>query len=256
MSWWEENIIAFDLETTSADPEEARIVSVGLVELRPDGSIESSYETLVDPGVPIPAEASEIHGIKDVDVLHLGCFDAYFWRVMDFIDGASTLVVYNARYDLTVLDRELRRHSGNWFNEESVAVIDPFVIDKHLDRYRRGSRKLTATAEHYGVDLSSAHDASADALAAGRLAQALGGFGRIVRRTRNAAEEREFADLVTEWETLKRSAWALHGAQKIWAAAQADGLEEHLRAQGDSEAADGVSKDWPVIGLPTQEDTQ
>ena len=82
------------------------------------------------------------------------------------------IVAYNAAYDLTLLEREAARY-GIAPLPGPGPVIDPLVIDKAVDRYRRGKRTLTAAAEHYGVALPNAHDAGADAVAAGRVAQAI-----------------------------------------------------------------------------------
>src|SRR5699024_4273484 len=81
-------------------------------------------------------------------------------------------VVYNAPYDLTLLDRECRRHGLEPINAPGP-VIDPLVIDKTVDRYRKGKRTLEVAAAHYQVALDDAHDAGADAIAAGRVALAL-----------------------------------------------------------------------------------
>src|SRR5690606_9444921 len=82
------------------------------------------------------------------------------------------ITVFNAPYDLSLLHREALRHGLEPLAAPSP-VIDPLVIDKAVDRYRRGKRTLEVSAEHYGVDLLDAHDAGADAIAAGRVAQAI-----------------------------------------------------------------------------------
>jgi hypothetical protein len=77
------------------------------------------------------------------------------------------VVGFNLCYDLTLLDRELRRHGRPPL--EPGYVIDAFVLDKHVS-YRRGPRKLVDQCQHYGVRIDGAHDAAADALAAARVA--------------------------------------------------------------------------------------
>ena len=88
------------------------------------------------------------------------------------------LVVMNAPFDLTLLDRELRRHRAStldhWFETKPLRVLDPRVLDKHLDRYRKGRRTLTDLCAHYGVVLEGAHDAAADALASMDVVRAVG----------------------------------------------------------------------------------
>ncbi len=111
---WTDGLLAgFDLETTGTDPTEARIVTASVVLAgRHLGVVERSW--LVDPGVEIPAEATAIHGITTEQARREGLpameavpaiagLAAELWRT------GIPVVIYNAAYDLTVLDRELRR---------------------------------------------------------------------------------------------------------------------------------------------------
>jgi DNA polymerase-3 subunit epsilon len=135
-------------------------------------------------------------------------------------------IVYNASYDLTLLDREFRRHY-----DAPLApghVIDPFVLDKQHDRYRRGSRKLLHTARHYGIELSEldAHGAAADALAAARVAWKLA-------RVYPALGAMSLAEL--------------HEKQIGWHAEQARSLAAHFRSKGNDEH---VPTEWPLRPVP------
>jgi DNA polymerase-3 subunit epsilon len=130
--------------------------------------------------VPIPPEATAVHGITDADVeTRGGTLEATVKGIKQTLDAAvaarAPLVIYNAAYDLQVLSEAHRRLYGVPMFPEDWAgyVIDPLVIDRHTDRFRKGSRKLTAVAEHYKVKLTDAHTAVADATAAGYLAIAL-----------------------------------------------------------------------------------
>ncbi|WP_374202513.1 3'-5' exonuclease [Curtobacterium sp. VKM Ac-2922] len=212
--WWHA-LGVFDLETTGIDVETARIVTahVGLIDMTGRSIVEGSW--LADPGVPIPEQASAVHGISteraqaegrpaaEVVAEIVAAVEAVFAR-------GIPLVIYNAPYDLTLLDREAKRHGiaspviGN--------VVDPLVIDKALDTYRKGKRTLEAAAELYGVDLSDAHDAGADAIAAGRVAQAIAA---------------KFPD------DLTISAEELHRKQVAWCADQAASFQQYMRAKRD-----------------------
>jgi DNA polymerase-3 subunit epsilon len=137
------------------------------------------------------------------------------------------LVVMNAPFDLTLLDRELRRHRATtldrWFEPAPLRVLDPRVLDKHLDRYRKGRRTLTDLCAHYDVVLEGAHDAAADALAAMEVVRAVG---------------RRFA---TRLERLSPA--ELHTLQSVWHAAQARGLQAWFARSGSPEAVDPA---WPL----------
>ena len=218
---------AFDTETTSVDVETARIVTACVAHVDGSGLTPPEPETwLIDPGVEIPEEAVAIHGITTEKARAEGHSSA------DAVAGITSvlfstaqegpLVIYNATYDLTVLDREMRRH-GIWYQPAKTPyVIDPFVLDKHLDPYRRGKRTLTATCEHYGLPIDGAHNAAADAIAAARLAWKL------------AKVYPQIAAMPLD---------ELHRLQVKARADQAASFQDYLHKQGKTEAIDGS---WPI----------
>lgn len=160
-------MLSFDLETTSANPLEARIVTSALVRI--DGSQVDAKETLADPGVEIPEEAAKVHGITTEKARaegrpHDEVLQETVAAIKQAWDEGLTLIVYNAPYDLTVL-----RHLTGDFTVTGP-VFDPFVIDRAKDRYRKGSRTLSNVCAEYGVKLDNAHEATADAMAAARIA--------------------------------------------------------------------------------------
>lgn len=170
--WGDGPMCAFDLETTTADPEQALIVTASLVTITP-GSAPRVVTWLADPGVAIPDEAVEVHGVTtDHARTHGRPAREVVAEVAAALDRCRSAgwptVAYNAGYDLTVLARELARHDLPPI--EVGWVIDPLVIDKAVDRYRKGSRRLADTAAHYRVTLAEAHDAAGDAVAAARVA--------------------------------------------------------------------------------------
>lgn len=255
VNWWEGRLVGLDLETTAPDPEEARIVTAAFVVC--GGGLPTGTQTwLADPGVEIPEEATAVHGItteraradgrpmQDVLVgvlanLHEHCV----------VRPHHPLVIFNARYDLTVLDREARRHGCRPLGD--VLVVDPFVIDKWLDRYRKGSRKLDAMCAHYGATLDGAHDASFDALAACRVAWAIAARAQVVRRAWNEEMHAERLALHEEWERVRHDVGLLHEAQRGWALAERDRFAEYKRSVGEHEEADRIEgeRGWPVLEL-------
>ncbi|WP_288792199.1 3'-5' exonuclease [uncultured Corynebacterium sp.] len=160
-------MMSFDLETTSVNPRIARIVTSSLVTI--DGAQANAHEALADPGVEIPAEAAAVHGITTEYAREHGRpHDEVLQETVDMIkrgwEDGLTLIVFNAPYDLSVL----RQLTGDF--TVTGPVFDPLVIDRAKDRYRKGKRNLGALCELYGVKLDNAHDATADATAAARLA--------------------------------------------------------------------------------------
>jgi DNA polymerase-3 subunit epsilon len=206
---------------------------------------------MLNPGVPIPDEAAAIHGVT-TEIAQAGGADpeeglALILAKLEARPPGTPVVVFNARYDLTVLDREARRYGLTPLQDRGpLLVVDPLVIDKWLDRYRKGSRKLEAICAHYGAKLDDAHDAAFDAVAAARLAWALAERGRVIRRVRNGGEALELAALEEAWSNVRHDLGKLHIAQIGWAREQAEGLREHFRKAGNPDA-DRVEVDWPLI---------
>ncbi|WKD57816.1 DNA polymerase III subunit epsilon [Corynebacterium capitovis DSM 44611] len=160
-------MLSFDLETTSPNPLEARIVTSALVRI--DGRDISASEQLADPGVDIPEAAQEIHGISTERARaegrpHEDVLRDTVREIKKGWDEGLTLVVFNAPYDLTVL----RQLTGDF--TVTGAVFDPLVIDRARDPWRKGKRTLGDLAEYYGVRLDNAHEATSDAMAAARIA--------------------------------------------------------------------------------------
>ena len=78
----------------------------------------------------------------------------------DFMQHRVPIVAYNGVYDFTVLAAELARRN---MAELAVAgIVDPFVLDKQADTYRKGKRTLAVVSEHYEVVLDNAHTSQAD----------------------------------------------------------------------------------------------
>lgn len=160
-------MLSFDLETTSTDTKEARIVTSALVRIDDKGAHPS--EMLADPGVDIPEAAQRIHGITTQHAQehgrpHQEVLDNTVAAIRQGWDDGLTLVVFNAAYDLSVL----RALTGD-FTVDGL-VFDPYVVDQLKDQYRRGRRTLGALCKHYKLRLDNAHEATADATAAARLA--------------------------------------------------------------------------------------
>ncbi|SDL78064.1 exonuclease domain-containing protein [Streptomyces wuyuanensis] len=233
MTWHREPLVAFDLETTGTDVETDRIVTAAVVRLEPDGAVSAERTWLLDPGVVIPEQASAIHGISTDRAREHGvpastAIEEITRAVAEVLRSGTPLVVMNARYDLSLLDRECRRYGlesiSERLGEEPSPVIDPLVIDKHVDRYRKGRRALHALCAHYGVPLEDAHDARADAVAAARVVRRMGEEHESVR-TMPLAE--------------------LHDLQARAAAAQSASLQAYLRRTTNPTAV--VETAWPVI---------
>lgn len=179
MTWHTGPLAALDLEATGLDPANARIIEVALLVVDQHGNVEPVVDTLVDPGVPVPQRVTEITGISTDDLVSGGVDPAgVLDQVGKALDGFTRqgvpIVIYNARYDWPLLAGELARHGLPALPTIPPAVlVDPLVLDRHVDRYRRGKRTLDVTARHYGVHDGSLHRAAADSITAVAVTRAI-----------------------------------------------------------------------------------
>jgi DNA polymerase-3 subunit epsilon len=251
--WADDRLVAFDTETSSADPYNARIVSAAMLFVG-NGQPTVEHKWLLKVDIDIEPGATEVHGITtEYANEHGQDRNAAIREIVAMLELCRIVVIYNARFDLTVLNRECQRLGITPLSLERVRVVDPLVIDRHLDKFRKGSRKLADVCRHYGIDLTSAHDASNDALAAVRLAWVLGKRGNITRRYgayenghfRVIPERKaEYDRLVRQWDHCCEDLDALHFAQQLWAKEQEVSLREYKLKRG--EPYDG-SPEWPVV---------
>ena len=236
--WYEGPLVAFDTETTGIDVETDRIVSAAVVVQDARDARPRVTRWLVSPGVPVPEQATAVHGLTQEHLERHGRWPA---PVMDEVArelvahaaANRPLVVMNAPYDLTLLDRELRRHRASslsrYLGDSELCVLDPRVLDKHVDRYRKGPRTLADLCAHYDVELVDPHDAAADALAALSVVRAVG------------------ARFATHLARLTPK--ELHELQITWHAAQARGLQAWCAHGGSPEVVDPA---WPLrTALPS-----
>lgn len=169
--WWTGPLLGFDLETTGTNPFDARPVSFAFVQYEL-GVKTSSFSHLVNPGVPIPSEATAVHRITDhmveVDGLPLEhALETIVEMLLDMDERDVPIVGMNISFDLTIVDNLARRRDARGLRERgwNGAVIDVGVLDRHLDKWRKGKRTLTDLCHTYGLALANAHDAEADTAA-------------------------------------------------------------------------------------------
>ncbi|MER6832655.1 exonuclease domain-containing protein [Streptomyces cellulosae] len=226
MSWHLGRLAGFDLETTGVDVENDRIVTACVVQCGGKHPTQSAT-WLADPGIEIPEGAAKVHGITTERARAEGRPAA---ALVECVLTGQPVVAMNASFDLTIVDREARRHGVQPLVDivgGDLRVVDPRVLDKKIDPYRRGGRKLEDLCRTYDVRLDGAHSADADAIAACRVAW------------RIACKEPRIGGASLE---------QLHGWQVEWARQQAESLADYFRRTPGKESwADGVRGDWPFI---------
>lgn len=231
-------LVGFDTETTGVDVLEDRIVTSSIVYIDPVGNIIQHYEWLINPGIDIAEGAAAVHGISNevaqrdgsnpiTSVYEIASTLAYF------LSNEVPVVAYNASFDFSLLNAEVVRHLGvsgytgfhDFFPEREIPkmIIDPYVLDKRMHKFRSGKRTLTITAEFYGVSLENAHASYDDCLAAGGVARAL--WERYPVLVEGSLEE-------------------LYDLQQQWYREQQQGLEDYFASKG-KEVGD-INKEWPI----------
>ena len=225
---WAKQIVVFDTETTGLVLAEARIVTACVAELDENGKVSSIHEWLANPGIEIPAAAASVHGVttevairdgrpaKEVASEIIDTLSAYLTR-------GIPVVAYNAPYDFTILHYEALRHGIRPLQLDGMPILDPLVLDKKTERFRKGKRNLETVASLYSVKLDDAHNATADAVASGRVLQAL---------ARKHAAEIDF------------SLAELHQQQKAWSLAQDDSFESYMRQSVNPDFT--LQRGWPL----------
>lgn len=232
--WVEMPCLAFDTETTGVSVLDDRIITACLVEFPGHGRPRISRYT-VDPGIDVPEGASAINGYTRARAIDESTHTPeqmlfeIAGRIALWLGHRKPLVAFNAAFDLSILEAECRRHGIDSLvarldsPSKVMPVLDPFVLDKHAS-HRRGSRRLPAVCEFYGIPPFEEHDASGDAVAAGRL------WPRVLDR--HPAKFRG--------QTLG----GLHAAQVRWRAEQMESLQKYHASQGK---ADGdYDRSWPL----------
>lgn len=176
-AWATATFVVLDFETTGLDPEIDRVIEVGVACFR-GGELEELRNWMVNPGIPIGEESKAITGITDEMVADAPDFGGVWAEVRTFLEGRIP-VAYNHAFDSRFLWAECRRiglpprgvelppaccDDGVW--------IDPLVWAREIQKDEKG-HKLGDVCARLGVSLETAHRASHDAEAAGRVLLAL-----------------------------------------------------------------------------------
>lgn len=262
VKWHAGPMIGADTETTGINPHDDRIVTAAIVHVTP-GEPTKTTQWLIHPGRDIPTEASDVHGwtterlerkLNGAQALRIDADgETPLYRDVALFEIAAPLgvamgrgipvIAANAAFDLTLLEAELARNGLDTLASRPAGirgVIDPMVLEKQYDPYRRvkggcrggkykcggcgvEDKKLSSLCTHYKVTLSEAHDAAADALAALRLAWRLAHVWPDAGRLR--------------LETL-------HAHQITWRREQMAGLRSYFDKNAIEH--DGCCGSWPV----------
>ena len=138
-------LVVFDIESTGINPLTDRIVEIAFIKLLPGGAREQNCFR-INPGIPIPAEVTALHGISDADVKDCPPFRDLAGKIYTLLDGCD-LAGYNLiRYDIPMLVEEFKRASINF------TAIGGRVLDAQRIFHKREPRDLVAALMFYCGD--------------------------------------------------------------------------------------------------------
>lgn len=149
-------LVFFDLETTGTNIVSDRIVEISYLKISPNG-MEESKTMRINPGCPIPAESSAIHGIYDEDVANAPVFKAVAKMIAKDIEGCD-LAGYNSnRFDIPLLAEEFLRA------DVDIDLMKRKFVDVQVVFHKMEQRTLSAAYQFYcEKNLEDAHTAEAD----------------------------------------------------------------------------------------------
>lgn len=148
-----------DVETTGLNPYSDRIIELSILKIHPDGS-EDYKSHRVNPEIPIPAEATAIHGITDADVAEEPYFHQYAKSIRDFLEDCDIAGFNVIKFDLPCLEAEFARTNIEFTRRNR------YFIDSQVIYHMREPRTLEAAYQKYcGKEMVNAHCAKEDAKA-------------------------------------------------------------------------------------------
>ena len=232
-SWIDAPVLGFDTETTGTNVAADRIVTVALVHsVGPGRENETVATWLIDPETDIPEPAQRVHGISTEHARAHGmkaadALDEVAALIAEALAKDVPLVAFNIGFDLAILEKELTRLGlptlTQRLGHDIAPVIDALVIDRGLDRYRKGKRTLTAVLEHFAIEQDGRlHTADVDVSATLDVMRAL------------AAKHPQLAASTLE---------ELHREQTGWHLRWAEGMNQWLTKKGKTP---DVSTAWPL----------
>lgn len=169
--------VVVDLETTGGSPLECGITEIGAVKVR-GGEVLGEFQTLVDPGEPIPAFISVLTGITDAMVADAPRIDATLPTFLEFAAG-SVLVAHNAGFDVSFLKAAARRTGRDW---PGFPVLDTVHLARQVVRRDEvPNHRLASLARLFrsptAPDHRALHDARATVDVLHGLLERVGGLG-------------------------------------------------------------------------------
>lgn len=151
----ERKLVCLDCESTGVVPDRDRIIELAIIDA--DGAV--LFNSRFNPEIPIPEEASKVHGIYDRDIAECQPFSSFAKGIHELLENADILGFGVSRFDMAILEREFWRSGVEW-------DFRGLVIDVGTMYQKLRPRTLAAAAEEYlGEAHADSHAALGDTLA-------------------------------------------------------------------------------------------
>ena len=137
------NKIFFDTETTGVDAFNDRIVEIAIVKTDDDLNVIDEFYSLINPTIPIPLEATEVHNISDEDVKTAPTFEEIANEIYEFIKDCDVAGYNSNRFDIPLLSSEFNRVGIEW------DLTDRNIIDVYRIETKFHTNKLSDVYKRY-----------------------------------------------------------------------------------------------------------
>lgn len=176
---------------------------------------------VIDPGVEIPKEASDVHGMTTEWVRENGRKDVAkaVYEIMETLESFAShpeeenyvVVGYNSAFDLAILDAECKRHHDCDLILEDARFIDPVIFSRVFDKYKKGGHQLITVAQRNGIEIEEErlHAADYDVEVTEKLVPImLNRAWNELKPLREGLTPDEFVTKLQEWQAEQKNEWA------------------------------------------------
>lgn len=211
-------IVTLDCEASGVDTENDRILTF-FMRARDGDTVVYEENWVIDPGVEIPAEASEVHGMTTEWIQENGRKDAdeaikeIALEAENFGLSGYVICGYNHSFDLAMLDAECKRYcEGDGLDFGSKArFLDPCIFSRVFDKFKKGGHKLITVAQRNGIEVEEdrLHAADYDVEVTEKLVKIfLNRAWKELEKERKGMTPDEFVTYLQSWQRIEKEKWA------------------------------------------------
>lgn len=224
-------LIVFDTETSGIDTDNDRIITC-FMRARDGDKIVFERNWVIDPGVEIPDEASQVHGMDTNWIREHGRKDYIdaICEIRNELDKYSqagyVICGYNHAFDLAILESSYSSLEGrSLYFVKNARYLDPAIFSRKFDKYKKGGHQLITVAKRNGIQVEEdrLHAADYDVEVTEKLVKVfLNRAWKELPGLREGLTPDEFVTKLQEWQAAEKQEWASH-------------LTEYFASQGKRE---------------------